>query len=190
MRRAVRMILATLACGLVAWSSPANAGPRILRAGNDFGGGSGIDVNLIVREVRVSPIRAHVGDTIRVDMLVENVGDVMSDTAIAEILANGKVVVSGPFAYGYGGEGERLRRVTLTWNTSGAKPGNYRIRGQFYVWGDTSPFDNYLDAAKPLELVAAGAAFPNGEKAGGVGVGRDPRYRPAHDPLAEGEARP
>lgn len=178
MKSASGRILVPVVCGLLAWGTAAGAGTRFLRANSDPGG-NGAYINLIVREVKVTPIRAHVGDTIRIDMVIEDRGDLVSNTSTAEVKANGMVVASKRVSYGFGGEGERIQHVTLHWNTAGAKPGEYRIRGEFFVWDDASEFDNFLDAGEPLKIVLAGTAFPNGEKAGGVSVGRDPRYRPA-----------
>jgi len=178
MRKTVKTFLVVPAvCGLLAWGTPASAGFRIM-ASNDQGG-NGAFINLIVREVKVTPIRAHVGDTVRVEMVIENRGDLVQDTATAEIRANGKVVASRPVFYGFGGEGERIQRLTLTWDTRGSKPGEYKIRGEFFVWNDASEFDNFLDAKEHLKLIPAGSAFPNGEEEGGTGIGRDPRYKPA-----------
>jgi hypothetical protein len=150
------------------------------------GDGNGPNINLIMREVRVTPIHAHVGDGIRVDMLIENRGDLGNDTAKIELLANGKGVASQLYNYGFGGEGERIYRATFHWDTKGVKPGEYKIRGEVFVWYDASPFDNYLDVDQSLVLLPPGMAFPAGEKEGGVAIARDPRYQPASRSLQDG----
>lgn len=143
------------------------------------GGGSHADINIIVREVRVTPVRAHVGDVISVEMVVEDHGDPYYANVPAEILANGKVVARKLVTYGLGGEGGRIKRVALKWDTRGAKPGEYRIEGQVFVWRDSSEFDNSLKVAEPVVLVAPGAPFPNARQGGGTAVAMDPRYKPA-----------
>jgi hypothetical protein len=59
------------------------------------------------------------------------------------------------------------------------KPGEYKIRGEAFVWVDASPFDNFLDLEKVLVLLTAGAELPAGESDGGTAMTRDPRYKPA-----------
>lgn len=177
MRYSRKAFLVTAVCGLLLWGARAGAGSRFLRVNDD--GGDGPYINLIVREVKVAPIRAHVGDTIRVDMVVEDRGDLVNGTATAEIRSNGKVVAGRLVSYGTGGDGDRIRKLTFTWDTGGMAPGEYKIRGEFFVWNDASEFDNFLDTPEPLKLLPAGTAFPKGEEEGGVSVGRDPRYKPA-----------
>jgi len=143
------------------------------------GGDAGTYVNIIVREVKVTPIRAHVGDAIRIDMVTEDLGDLMPNTTDADIYANGKIVARKLVTFGYGGEGGRIQHHTFYWDTHGYKPGEYHLKGQVFVWIDASPFDNYLDVAQPLVLMPTGTAFPAGEKEGGVAIARDPRYKPA-----------
>jgi len=147
-----------------------------LRLSSDSGGDNGPYINIIVREVRVSPIRAYVGDLVRIDMVVENQGDLWNERTPGEVRANGKVVASKVFINGFGGEGDRIQRITIPWDTRGVKPGEYKIRGEFFVWNDASEFDNFLDVPQPLILLPPGTAFPAGEAEGGTGVGRDPRY--------------
>jgi hypothetical protein len=61
----------------------------------------------------VTPVRAHVGDVIRIEMEWEYWGDITNnyyDTTAAEVQANGKVVVSKPFTYDFGARlGETYR---------------------------------------------------------------------------------
>lgn len=155
----------------------ADAGGRILRASSDPGGGPYI--NLIVREVRVTPIVAHVGDVVRIEMVVENRGDNANDTVPAEIRANGKVVASKRFTYGFGDVPGYAPRETFLWNTEGYAPGEYRIRGEVFLWHDASEFDNFLDLEEPLVLLPAGDPMPQGRDDGGTAVTADPRWRPA-----------
>jgi hypothetical protein len=174
MRHLLSLGMAT-ACVLLLWGDQAKGGFRRIETGD---GGGGPYINLILREIRVAPIRAHVGDVIRVDMVVENQGDLGNDTARVELSANRKVVDSKLYNYGFGGEGERIYRPTFYWDTKGVKPGEYRIRGEVIVWTDASPFDNFLDLESSLVLLPPGAAFPGGETEGGSAITRDPRYKP------------
>ncbi len=157
------------------WAGPPEAA-GFRRAAMGDGGGSHIDKNIIVREVRVTPVRAHVGDVIRIEMTVENHGDLYYDNVNAEVLANRKVVVRKLESYGLGGEGGRIRTDTFYWDTHGVRAGEYRITGQVFVWGDSSPFDNSLEVKEPVVLVPAGAEFPGRTAAGGSAVERDPRF--------------
>jgi hypothetical protein len=144
-------------------------------------------LNFIVREVRVSPVRAHVGDLIKVEMIVENQGGEGAGTATERIYANGRSVTQKLFHYDI--TGGTFYHETLFWDTKGVVPGEYRIRGEVYLWYDTSPFDNYLDVKRPVELLPPGTALSGKEAAGGVAIERDPRYKPAMDPSG-GEAPP
>jgi len=157
----------------------ADAGGRILRASSDPGGG-GPYINLIVREVRVTPIVAHVGDVIRIEMVVENRGDNANDTVPAEIRANGKVVARKLFTYGFRDVPGFVSRETFLWNTGGYSPGDYRIRGEVFLWYDASEFDNFLNVTEPLVLLPAGDPLPQGRDDGGTAVTADPRWRPVH----------
>jgi hypothetical protein len=174
------------ACALLLFGDQARGGFRRVDRGND----GNAYINIIMREVRVAPIRAYIGDKIRVDMVVENRGDLGYDVANIELLANGKTVGSKLYNYGAEGEGGRIYRATFYWDTRGVKPGEYKIRGEVFVWYDASPFDNFLDVDQPLVLLAPGSAFPAGESPGGSSMTRDPRYKPPAGPgEAEGGAR-
>ncbi|MGB7971176.1 MAG: hypothetical protein WCF31_04310 [Candidatus Deferrimicrobiaceae bacterium] len=146
----------------------AGAGPRILNV--DFGDDNGYWVDLIVREVRVTPIVAHVGDTIRFEMVLQNHGDPVDLTLPITILANGKEVSGKLFSLGFSKEPGKIYRETFQWNTSGVPPGEYRIRGDAFVWGDDDQFDNSLDVKESLVLLPVGAAFPAGKEDGGTAV--------------------
>ncbi len=89
-----------------------------------------------------------------------------SETIPAEVYANGKRVGYKLFTFGWS-PGETYTHKTFYWNTRGMKPGEYTIKGEAYLWGDTSPFDNSLSVKQPLELAAVGAPFPGGKMAGG-----------------------
>jgi len=147
---------------------PAGAGPRILNV--DFGDDNGLWVDLIVHEVRVDPIVAQVGDTIWFEMILEDHGDPANMTIVIEILANGKTVDSKLFTFGWSNEPGKMYRETFQWDTKGVPPGEYRIRGEAFVWGDSSSFDNFLKVAEPLVLLQAGAALPAGKEDGGSAV--------------------
>ncbi|HJX16170.1 MAG TPA: hypothetical protein VJ386_10580 [Candidatus Deferrimicrobiaceae bacterium] len=161
---------------LMVGAEKAGAGPRFLGVNAESGGDGGPYVNLIVREVRVAPIVAHVGDVVRIEMAVENRGDNANDTVPAEIRANGKVVAGRLFTYGFGGEPGKVYRQTFLWDTKGASPGEYRIRGEVFLWYDASEFDNFLDVKEPLVLLPVGAALPPGKEDGGAAVAVDPRW--------------
>jgi hypothetical protein len=130
-----------------------------------------LNVDLSVREVRVTPIVAHVGDTIRFEMVLEDRGDPANMTITIEILANGKGVASKLFKFGWGGEPNKVYRESFQWNSKGMPPGEYRIRGEAFVWGDSYEFDNVLKVKEPLVLLPVGAAMPAGKEDGGTAVG-------------------
>jgi len=146
------------------------AGPRFRGISMDGDDGNGANVDLIVHQVRVTPIAAHVGDTILFDMVLENHGDNVKITTWIEIHANGKTVASKMFTFGWGGEPGKIYRERLAWNTRGASPGEYRIEGEAFVWEDQSQFDNFLKVTEPLVLLQGGAALPAGKEDGGSAV--------------------
>jgi hypothetical protein len=148
------------------------AGPIIL-ADMD-GGGSDTNIDLAVRQVTVTPIRAHVGDVIHVDVVIENKAE-GSRTTSAELLVNGKVAMSQLFTWGMS-PGERLYRLSFDWDTRKVPPGEYQIGGQAFVWEDSSPFDNRLDVTQRVLIVPAGGGFPGGETEGGSATETDPRF--------------
>lgn len=138
------------------------------------GGGGDVNVDLAVRQVTVAPVRAHAGDVVHVDVVIENKGE-GSRTTSAELLVNGKAVASQLFTWGMS-PGERLYRLSFVWNTRGIPPGEYRIGAQAFVWEDTSPFDNRMDVRQPVLIAPAGGGFPGGEAAGGSATETDPRF--------------
>jgi len=152
---------------------PGGAAEPVLLADMD-GGGGGVNIDLAVRQVTVAPVRAHVGDVVHVDVVIENKAE-GSRTTSADLLVNGKVVASQLFTWGWS-PGERLYRLSFDWDTRKVSPGEYRIGGQAFVWEDTSPFDNRLDVTQPVLIAPAGGGFPGGEAAGGSATETDPRF--------------
>ena len=143
------------------------------------GGGEADYADIFVKEVAVSPTRAHVGDVIRIDMRWVYWGEFLNrhyETTNAEIKANGKVVASSPFVYDYGGKLGDEYVHTYLWDTQGFPPGEYRIRGEVFLWHDATPYDNFLVVKDPVILLAPGAKFPEGQGAGGTGVARNPSW--------------
>ena len=138
------------------------------------GGGGGVNIDLAVRQVTVAPVRAHVGDVIHVDVVIENKAE-GSRTTNADLLVNGKVVARKLFTWGMS-PGERLYRLSFDWDTRGVPPGEYRIGAEAFVWEDTSPFDNRLNVTQPLVVSPPGGGFPGGEAAGGSVTETDPRF--------------
>ncbi len=138
------------------------------------GGGGDMNIDLAVRQVTVAPVRAHAGDVVRVDVVIENKAEGMRTTN-AELLVNGKTVASQLFTWGMS-PGERLHQLSFDWDTRGVSPGEYRIGAQAFVFEDTSPFDNRLDVTQPVLIAPAGGGFPGGEAAGGSATETDPRF--------------
>ena len=138
------------------------------------GGGGGVNIDLAVRQVTVTPVRAHAGDVVHVEVVIENKAEGMKTTN-AELLVNGKVVARQLFTWGMSA-GERLYRLSFDWDTRGIPPGEYRIGAQAFVWEDTSPFDNRLDVTQPVLIAPAAGGFPGGGAAGGSATETDPRF--------------
>jgi hypothetical protein len=159
-------------------SRQAESNKLLVSAGGD--GGEGAHVDIFVKEVKVSPIRAHVGDVIRIDMRWVYWGDIINrnyETTNAEIRANGKVIARSPFVYDYGASLGDEYVHTWFWDTRSSPPGEYRIRGEVFLWLDATPYDNFLVVKEPVILLAPGAEFPKGQGAGGTGVGRNPSFK-------------
>lgn len=151
------------------------AGPGMLLG--SLGDGAGAHVDLVVRKITVTPARAHVGDTIRIEMEWEYWGDILNnyyDTTSADILANGKPVARKPFVYNFGARLGDVYRETFLWDTKGAHPGEYRIRGEVPLRLDATPYDNFLVVKDPVILVPEGAPFPSGEERGGSVMAKNP----------------
>jgi len=174
-RRVLWLAVAVLATIAAPWGAVSGGTTEpVLLADMDAGGGGGVNIDLAVRQVTVTPVRAHVGDVIHVDMVIEN-KDEGSQTTSAELLVNGKAVASQFFTWGMS-PGERLYRLSFDWDTRGVPPGEYRIGAQAFVWEDSSPFDNRLDVTQPVVVAPAGGGFPGGEAAGGSATETDPRF--------------
>ena len=127
-----RLLLSTsvLALLLLPAASPAPAGRFPLLAMQE-GGDGGAYINLIVREIRAAPVRAHAGDQIRIDLIVENRGEGYGTLPI-RVYANGREVAGRLYTYGWGNDSNRIPRESFVWNTKGAAPGEYRLRGEVY----------------------------------------------------------
>lgn len=145
-----------------------------LLADMDGGGGADMNIDLAVRQVTVAPVRAHAGDIVHVDVVIENKAEGTRTTS-AELLVNGKAVASHLFTWGMS-PGDRLYRLSFDWDTRGVPPGEYRIGAQAFVWEDSSPFDNRMDVKQPVRIAPAGGGFPGGEAAGGSATETDPRF--------------
>lgn len=133
----------------------------------------GADADLVVRKVTVAPIRARVGEPIRIEVVWMYWGQLVNnyyEATSADVLANGKVVASIPFSYDFGaGLGDEYRH-TFVWDTRAVPPGNYRIRAEVPLRLDATPYNNFLDLDEPLLLLPAGTAFPAGGEQGGSAV--------------------
>lgn len=145
--------------------------------GDDDNGGSE-PPDLVLRKVTVTPVIAHVGDVIRIEMEWDFWGDITMnyyDTNVATVRANGKVVASKSYNANFGGvrPGETYRE-TFLWDTKGMAPGTYRIRGEVPLIIEKTPYDNYLDVEEPVLLVPAGEPFPAGAEGGGSAVVESP----------------
>jgi hypothetical protein len=168
--------VALAAVQIVSVAEALAGGNRMIRlADMDGGDGGDMNIDLAVRQVKVEPVRAHVGDVIHIEMVVEN-KDEGAGTTPAEIFANGKEVGYHLFTWGWGGD--RYHHLSFAWDTKGMAPGEYHIKGTAFIYEDSSPFDNELKVTQPVLLVAPGAAFPGGETAGGTATETDPGYRP------------
>jgi hypothetical protein len=165
--------IASLAAALLFAGDMALSGGMVRHAGSMNGGGDG-NKDIAVRQVTVTPIRAHAGDTVRVDVVIENKADGY-ETVPLEIFANKKVVARKLFTFGLS-PADRIYRETMAWDTRGVSPGEYRIRAEVFVWGDSSPYDNYLEVKHVVLLSAPGVPFPDGATSGGSATETDPRF--------------
>jgi len=174
--RRIQVPVYLLAAVLFLLLAARQAGPPMMLA---WAGEGGAHVDIFVKEVKVSPVRAHVGDVVRIDMRWIYWGDIVNreyDTTKAEIRANGKVIASIPFVYDYGASLGDEYAHTWYWDTRGFPPGEYRIRGEVFLWLDATPYDNFLVVNEPVILLAPGAEFPGGQETGGTGAARNPSW--------------
>jgi hypothetical protein len=177
MRGSIRVLwfaVAVLATIAVPGGAASGGTPDSVLLADMDGGGGGPIIDLAVRQVTVAPVRAHAGDVVHVDVVVEN-KDEGSRTTSAELLVNGKAVASQFFTWGMS-PGERLYRLSFDWVTRGVPPGEYRIGAQAFLWEDSSPFDNRLDVMQPVVIAPPGGGFAGGEAAGGSATETDPRF--------------
>ena len=152
------------------------AGSNMMDGEKDGDGGEEIP-DLVVRNVTVTPVRAHVGDVVRIDMEWDYWGDITKnyyDTNFAMVRANGKVVATKKYTSYFGVRPGEVKRETFLWDTAGMASGTYHIRGEVPLDLDKTPYDNYLDLKEPLLLIPAGESFPAGEEPGGSAVAKDP----------------
>src|SRR5512135_1459544 len=70
--------------------------PEMIR----LAGPSDMNIDLAVRQLTVTPIRAYVGDKIHVEVLVENKAE-GSNTTNADLYANGKLIGRQLFLWGW-----------------------------------------------------------------------------------------
>jgi hypothetical protein len=158
----------------VLWLAVAVLATVAVPGGAVYGEDGDVNIDLAVRQVAVAPVRAHAGDRIHVEVVIENKAEGMGTTN-AELLVNGKAVARQLFTWGRS-QGERLHRMSFNWDTRGIPPGEYRIGAEAFVWGDSSPFDNRLDVTQPVVVAPPGGGFPGGEAAGGSATETDPRF--------------
>lgn len=152
---------------LPAFAVPAGSG---LMGGPEHENGGSEIPDIVVRKVTVTPVRAHVGDVIRIEMEWDYWGDITAnhyDANMAEVRANGKVVARKSYTADFGVRPGKLKKETFLWDTKETAPGKYRIRGEVPVILEKTPYDNYLDVKEPVSLIPAGATFPPGEEPGG-----------------------
>jgi len=167
-------VLATIAVSPVPVFA-GTTGPVLLADMDGGDGGGDMNIDLAVRQVTVTPVRAHVGDIIHVNVVIENKFE-GTRTTPAELLVNGKPVASQLFTWG-SSDADRVYRLSFDWNTRGVRPGSYRIGARAFVWEDSSPFDNELTVTKPVVIAPVGGVFPGGEAAGGSATETDPRWK-------------
>jgi hypothetical protein len=177
MRPRVALFLLLVLPALRATGTDAWAGSRMapFRIAAEDGGNGNVNINIIVRQVSFTPAVAHVGDAVRIEVVIEDV-DEGYRTIPSRILANGKQVASKLFTFGFS-KGNRTYRETFLWDTKGAAPGEYKIKADYFLREDSSEFDNEMTATQPLVLVPAGAPFPDGKPAGGTATETDPRWK-------------
>ncbi len=152
------------------------AGANSFGGSDDRDGGSEIP-DVVVRKVTVTPVLAHVGDVVRVEMEWDYWGDITEnpyDSNTAVVRANGKVVASKTYSADFGVRPGEVKRETFLWDTTGTASGKYRIRGEVPLILEKTPYDNYLDVKESVTLIPPGAPFPAGEEAGGSAVAQSP----------------
>jgi len=169
----MKSLIYAILFGFLLWIPAAPAASGGMMHLSSVGESDGGYADLIMRKVTVTPIRAHAGEPIRIEvtwmywgMLVNNYYEATS----ADVLANGRIVASIPFSYEFGADLGDEYRHTFVWDTQGVPPGTYRIRAEVPLRLDATPYDNYLDLKEPLVLYPAGEAIPEAKEAGGSAV--------------------
>ena len=125
-------------------------------------------MDIAVRQVTVTPVRAHVGDTVRVDVVIENKTDGY-ETIPLEIFANRKVVGRKLFTFGFS-PADRIYRESFAWDTGGVIPGRIQDPGGGVRLG------GFLSVRQPPGCEAGGAPRRPGRavsRRGDVGRKRD-----------------
>jgi len=143
--------------------------------GDAFSGMGGFNIDLAVRQVTVTPVRAYVGDKVRVEVLIENRGE-GSATTNAEIYANGKLAGRQLFTWGWS-PGERFYRLTFEWDTRGTPPGEYKLLGAAYLKRGHLAIRQPARSTTAGVLVPSGGTFPGGATTGGSATETDPRFK-------------
>ncbi len=177
-RRRLPLLVPFLLVPLLLALSPARSGWSGMSDGDSDENGGADMPDLVVRKVTVTPVRAHVGDVIRIEMEWDFWGDITEnyyDTNTATVRANGKVIASKSYTADFDGvrPGETYRE-TFLWDTKGMAPGKYHIRGAVPLLIEKTPYDNYLDVKEPVLLVPVGESFPVGKERGGSAVAESP----------------
>src|SRR4030066_483858 len=127
------------------------AGSSMMDGGKDGNGEADIP-DVVLRNVTVTPVRAHVGDVIRIEMEWDYWGDITKnyyDTNKAAVRANGKLVASKTYTADFGVRRGALCGGRFLGDTRGMAPGKYRIRGEGPLILEKTPYDNYLDGKEP-----------------------------------------
>ena len=149
--------------------------PSAVHADMDSGDGGGFAVNLTLQQMTVQPVRAYVGDTVNVEVLIHS-REEGSQTSWVELYAGKKMVARQMFRWGTPGA-SGTEKVNVQWDTRGMAPGEYKLKAEVFVYEDVDPFDNDLTLKQPVILAAAGGQFPGGAPAGGSATEVDPRYK-------------
>jgi hypothetical protein len=175
MRRPLKTTL-VLSLGLLLLFSLASlAGPGMILGSSGDDGGAHVD--LVVRKVTVTPVRARSGEPVRIEVVWMYWGDLINnhhESTSANVLANGKVVASTPFSYDFGARLGDEDRHTFVWDTTGLAPGQYHIRAEVPLRLDATPHDNFLDVKEPLVLLPAGGPAPADPGSEGSAVAENP----------------
>ena len=135
--------------------------PDGMRLSMKGGGREGARVDFFVKEVTVSPVRAHVGDVVRIDMRWVYWGDVDNreyETGTAEIRANGRWSRT---ARSSTATASRWARISPYLRLGHARRPSRGVHdpGRYLPVGRCHPYDNFLVVKEPVVLLAPGAEF-------------------------------